>query len=104
MSLRRPDDLSKEMRGFRTRMKKTIGFALPVLLGVLIAQQGTGNLFDVFTHAKRGLVVVQSAHRRRRTLKALQTAGVVAAAAVAERVGERAAEDSAGEDFSVEQV
>ena len=104
VSLRRPDDLSKEMRGFRTRMKKTIGFALPVLLGVLIAQQGTGNLFDVFTHAKRGLVVVQSAHRRRRTLKALQTAGVVAAAAVAERVGERAAEDSAGEDFSVEQV
>lgn len=87
------------------RIKKTVNFALPVLLGVLIAQQGTGNLFDVFTHARRGFVVVQAA-RRRRALKAVQTVGIVASAALAERVieGENDAAAASSEDISVQEV
>lgn len=96
---------NKVPSGLRMRIKKTVNFALPVLLGVLIAQQGTGNLFDVFTHARRGFVVVQAA-RRRRALKAVQTVGIVASAALAERVieGENDAAAASSEDISVQEV
>jgi hypothetical protein len=90
VSTRRYVDLSKMPSGLKKRLKKAIGFAFPVLLGVLLAQQGTGNVFDVVTHARRGFIIVS---HRRRALKAIKTVGVVAAAKVAERVAEDDAED-----------
>ena len=104
VSQRCMESKNKAPSGLRMRIKKTVNFAFPVLLGVLIAQQGTGNLFDVFTHARRGFVIVQAA-RRRRAFKAVQTAGIVASATLAERVIERENEASASsEDISVQEV
>ena len=93
----------KRQRGLHTRLRRTVGFAFPVLLGVLIAQQGTGNIFDVLTHAKRGLVVVKSA-RQRRALKALKTAGIVVTAAVAEKLEEAQPSEGGADDVQVEVV
>ena len=93
----------KRQHGLHTRFRRAVGFAFPVLLGVLIAQQGTGNIFDVLTHAKRGLVVVKSA-RQRRALKALKTAGIVVTAAVAEKLEEAQPQEGGADDVQVEVV
>jgi hypothetical protein len=96
---------NEHKRSLSAGLRKAIGFAFPVLIGVLIAQQGTGNVFDVFTHAKRGLVVVRNA-RQRRSLKAIKTAGIMAVAAITERIETAESHDShpEGGDLSVEVV
>jgi len=85
--------------GALPHVKKAIGFAFPVILGVLLAQQGTGNIFDVFTHVKHGVVVLQRRRHGMRAIRAVKTAGVVAAAAIAER----AVDDLNADDASTHQ-
>lgn len=102
VSMRRYGDFKNKVpKGFRKRVKKTIGFVLPVLLGVWISQQGTGNVFDVFTHVRRGWIVVA---RRRRACKAVQTAGVIAAATVAERVADEMGGQTEEPEITVQHV
>jgi len=90
--------------GSFSRVKKAIGFAFPVILGILVAQQGTGNIFDVFTHVKRGIFLLQRRHKGMRAIKAVKTAGVVAAAALAERAVEELREARATDGIEVEVV